>query len=810
MKAIRLPLLAALLVATLLGSGCGGGGGGGGAQNPPATPPTATIESIAPGQRVAGTTITFAAAAGQSVTYSWSFGDGASGLGGSASHVYAAPGNYTVVLTVSGAGGSATASQTIAVLGPPSVPLLTLSTFDTRPGVAVSMSATSTDPQGSALTYSWEFGDGTTASGASVAHTYTSEGQFAPRVTASNTFALSASSTANSIRVAYLGMGRPSIFAINENHILGHAYVARAAAMEPNGFPLTFAWDFGDGSPVATDLYSHHTYAATGTYTVTFTATSSLNRTVSRQTIVNVLPPGSLPARSDNVLSVFCAGTFCGAANATTYSGTGAGIWRYHNATASSVALDIAISGVHAGQLAALTFTNAQAVDAADVPGVGTLTSLAAPRVQAAGANRGDNGSEPSPQNAHIEMLERNLASARELAARRAAAPQRMSAKSANTAVAAKAAPAVGSTRMWIDVMSGSTYEMEVAATCTLSTGRNAAFWLDSAQIAAGKISRAKIDYLVTGFCGPSGGYTRLVALVGDLWGPAATASGYIEDAPGNLLDVNVVMPGVPDNTSWGGYFSAANLTPSSSNAALALFVNPRNVVFSPDPDAFVGSTLIHELKHHINFYQRAVARGRFHAPWLEETSAMLAEDAVTPAVFGASRSEARLGGYVTSGGNVGYLGWTEPQGQSYNLGGTLAGLLHRYYGLDVDPRLIDTCNDQGTALSSYQCVDALIVSLGGPGFADDFERLGATVFGGVGRSEMPTGFGLFPIERAGVFFDSLDQSITPFPPPRPLTNGYLATLHTYRHDTIGAGQTVYKRDGVVVPAGTTLILVIQ
>lgn len=51
-------------------------------------------------------------------TFSWTFGDGASGSGASVSHTYAEPGSYPVALTVKAGGASATDS-TNAVITPP-------------------------------------------------------------------------------------------------------------------------------------------------------------------------------------------------------------------------------------------------------------------------------------------------------------------------------------------------------------------------------------------------------------------------------------------------------------------------------------------------------------------------------------------------------------------------------------------------------------------------------------------------------------------------------------------------------------------
>ncbi len=713
-----------------------------------------------------------------------------------------------------GGGGGGTTPPPAPVSRPPQTPVITLSVANTRPGVSVTMTAASTDPQSSPITYSWTFGDGATATGASVTHTYATEGTFAVSVTATNGLNLSASATA-SLPVAYLGMVNPSIFAANEAHFLGQAFTAGAAIVEPNGLPLTYRWDFGDGTTSDTPE-AIHTYAATGTYTVTFTGTNSASHSVSATLVVNVHPRSTLPARTDNAFSVFCSGALCGAADADTYSGQGVGVWRYHNATGAPASVNVVIDGVSGGHTASLVFTNGQAVDTSTAPSVGALmSSVVAPKVISK-ARREKSFAEEAAAVAHTQMLDSNAASAREYLSKRSSSARVVSGN--RKAAAAKAVPpAVGTQRTWNDLSGGVTpYEMQVAATCALPTERNAVFWLDSAQVAAGQISAARIQSMVDGFCGASGAYATLTGIVGDIWGPDAAGSGFIEDAPGALLDLHIVMPGVPSGTIWGGYFASANLSPKSSspssNEALAVFVNPTNLVATPE-DSGTGSTLVHELKHHINFYQRTIVRARSHAVWLEETSAMLAEDLLPLSLVNDSRTWARHQGYLGGGGGVGYVGWTHPEGGSYNFGGTFAGFLHRWYGVDIDRELISDCDDHGSLTESYQCMDALIVQQGGVSFADELERMGATVFGGMGRGGVPDGFGLPSIVREGFELISLESSSARNPDLAefaPLSTGVLATSHTYHLDVIGAGQTTYRRDGVEIPAGATLIVVVQ
>ena len=58
--------------------------------------------------------------------------------------------------------------------------------------LSVTLSADATDPEGEALTYEWDFGDGSTATGAEVSHTYDLSGVYRPEVTVTDASGASA------------------------------------------------------------------------------------------------------------------------------------------------------------------------------------------------------------------------------------------------------------------------------------------------------------------------------------------------------------------------------------------------------------------------------------------------------------------------------------------------------------------------------------------------------------------------------------------------------------------------------------------
>lgn len=704
---------------------------------------------------------------------------------------------FAFLITGCGGGGSTNAPRA------PATPTISVNPASPVQGQSISLSASSTDPQGSSLLFSWNFGDGSTGAGPSVTHTYTTAGKFTVKVTASDQQSLSSSST-TSISVTSAPPNLGAIEISGNGMLLGEAVRLDGFAVDPNNLPVSFAWNFGD-TTTGSGALVHHVYGSVGTFTITLTATNSGGGSAQTQTSISVQAPTTpLPPQQD-VLSADCTGPFCGATNAATYAGTGVGIWRYNNATSSDATINVVINGVAAGETAILTFSNGQSTAADSTPVPGSLQDFTTSPVTTAAAD------------VHTRMLVQNREVAdklvRNFSARKPLLKSAVTLKS-GAPMAASVPIAVGTNRTWNDL--GNAVTTSVQASCALPTGRNAVFWVDQLIDQSATLT-TNLAALESVYCGSGIGYASLVDLLGDAWGPAASSSpSLIQDVPGALQDINIVIP-KKLSLNDSGYFSSANnetlAANPSSNQALVVFINGEQLVL-PDEGPTYASVLIHESTHLINFYQRAVARGTSHDVWLEETSAMMSEDIVTPHVLpDFDETFARQQGYLTSGGNVGYVGWTAPSGQSYNLGAVFGAFLDRRYGLNVYKQLITDCVDGTASSTSYQCMDRLITQNGGLGFADEFARVGASIFGGMSGGSLPLGYGYPGIVADGYFLGPLDSSSMRNPTlatdPQALTSGYLATSHTYQIDPISTGN-VYQRNGVVVPAGTTMILVIQ
>ena len=125
---------------------------------------------------------------GDTLTYAWEFGDGDTADGRRARHVYESAGTYTAKVTARDPGGlTASATVQVVVGDPPGNQAPTVqAAADPNGGTApltVRFTAAGRDPEGDAIMYVWSFGDGGSAGGTGVTHTYTTPGTYNARVT---------------------------------------------------------------------------------------------------------------------------------------------------------------------------------------------------------------------------------------------------------------------------------------------------------------------------------------------------------------------------------------------------------------------------------------------------------------------------------------------------------------------------------------------------------------------------------------------------------------------------------------------------
>ncbi len=180
--------------------------------------------------------------------------------------------------------------------GPNQAPLAQFSILIDQNTRTVSFDASSSsDPDGSIESYQWDFGDGQSGSGQSISHTYSDFGTFQVQLTVTDNGGLTSISSQT---ITLIRPNLPPLADIKTTATSGvapHLVVFDAReSTDPDGDPLTFDWNFGDGQ-TATGAYASHQFQQAGSYQVTLRVRDSQNAESTQNIDITVediiLPP---------------------------------------------------------------------------------------------------------------------------------------------------------------------------------------------------------------------------------------------------------------------------------------------------------------------------------------------------------------------------------------------------------------------------------------------------------------------------------------------------------------------------------------
>jgi PKD repeat protein len=209
----------------------------------------------------------------------------------------------TVTISVTPAGTNAgnatprTASIRLipeGVVGPPASPL--------RPdfvppsailGDAAVFSAIVVDASGAnalnqVASFVWDFGDGHTASGQTVTHTFANAGSFPVTLTITDTLARTAT-TRHTLTVGQGTLPTAVIVTSPASPVIGQAinFNASTSVPAPGRSIRSYGWNFGDGS-TGGGAQIAHAYTIAGTYTVILTVTDDVGRVATATQTITV------------------------------------------------------------------------------------------------------------------------------------------------------------------------------------------------------------------------------------------------------------------------------------------------------------------------------------------------------------------------------------------------------------------------------------------------------------------------------------------------------------------------------------------
>lgn len=220
-------------------------------------------------------------------TFAWTFGDGTSGTGVTTTKRYGQAGSFVVTLTVTTESGqTATATSTINVtttLPGPNAVNFTFSPAAPAVNQEVFFNASTSNVNGG--TYSWDFGDGGTATGITTTHRFPRAGTYTVTVRATNP-AGQAGAASRTVTVAATSPQVTASFTFSPiNPGINQDVFFNASASTPSS--ATFAWNFGDGS-TGSGVTPVHDYGQAGTYTVTLTVTNDVGQSATTTRTITV------------------------------------------------------------------------------------------------------------------------------------------------------------------------------------------------------------------------------------------------------------------------------------------------------------------------------------------------------------------------------------------------------------------------------------------------------------------------------------------------------------------------------------------
>ncbi|HEV2720634.1 MAG TPA: PKD domain-containing protein, partial [Thermoanaerobaculia bacterium] len=214
----------------------------------------------------------------------WAFGDGATSTSTSPAHVYSAPGNYTVTLTVSGGGASSQASRVV------SVTQAGAASFTVSPAnpVAGQTVAFTDQSSGSPTSWAWSFGDGGTSALKNPSHVYGAAGNYTVSLTI-----VAGGGSSSTTRTVAVTAPVPVVPNVNAAFDFTPSSPSNGDAVSfsdrSSGSPTAWFWSFGDGANSGQQNPTH-TYTFPGTFTVTLTASNSASSSLASRQIVVAAP----------------------------------------------------------------------------------------------------------------------------------------------------------------------------------------------------------------------------------------------------------------------------------------------------------------------------------------------------------------------------------------------------------------------------------------------------------------------------------------------------------------------------------------
>ncbi len=294
---------------------------------------------------------------GSIVQYNWNFGNGATSSVQNPTYSYTIPGTYQVKLVVTSNNGCKDSLTQIILVNPQPVGInFTINnSSQCFSGNSFSFNATASVSSGNITSYNWNFGDGTTATGATATHSYTAAGTYQVKLVVTTD-----QGCKDSIVQNVTGFPQPIAgFTINNNQqCLNNNSLAFANTSTVNtGTIATYHWNFGDGQ-TSTQQNPTHVYTTAGSYQIKLVITTDNGCKDSISQTVTVYPQPTATNFAVNAGNQCLSGnSFAFTTNATVTSGTVTYNWNFGDGQTSVLQNPTHIYAAAGAYLATLVVT---------------------------------------------------------------------------------------------------------------------------------------------------------------------------------------------------------------------------------------------------------------------------------------------------------------------------------------------------------------------------------------------------------------------------------------------------------------------
>jgi len=245
----------------------------------------------------ASTTTNSTVACNNACSYAWNFGDGTTGSGMVTTHQFRTIATFQVTLTVTDSrGAQATTVRSVVVTAstPPTASFMaTPNPVGTNQDVFFNAEASRAILPRRIVTYSWNFGDGRTASGATVSRSFSTIGTYNVVLTVTDDAgAVSTPPFTVPMQVTAAAAGMTAALTFSPTAPITTATdVFFNASGSTSTNPITeYKFNWGDGTPeeAQAGATATHRFARAGTYVVRLTIRDSLGRTATTTVSVTV------------------------------------------------------------------------------------------------------------------------------------------------------------------------------------------------------------------------------------------------------------------------------------------------------------------------------------------------------------------------------------------------------------------------------------------------------------------------------------------------------------------------------------------